>query len=138
MSADTVIVISKSNRPLNAHRAYPGAPIANIPTVPLECVRDSLDRICAENRMHHKKRKEGGIIPEYIDDVGMAITVIEYSLFLYVETQLSIEEFLTAYAVVPNQCPVCTKDIGDRAIHERLAHIIRCRWGAYATNPRSG
>lgn len=137
MLSNTLIVISKSNRPLNAHRAHPKASVADIPTVPLECIRNSLDRICAEHRVYRKKRQDGAVIPEDIQDAAMAITVIEYALFLHVETQMSIEEFLTEYAVVPNQCSVCKKDIGDRVIHVRLAHIIRCRWGEYASNPRS-
>jgi hypothetical protein len=129
MSINTNLVsISLSNRPLGAFRLFPKwSGVVYTPVVPLECVRENLDLLIRENRVHQKEPKTGNVIG-YIQDVHAAMNIIENSLFLYVETALSYDLFLDKYAWVPGDCPVCQEAIEFFDAEERLEHIIRCRW----------
>lgn len=128
MSADNLFVISKSDRPVGLYRltAAQELPIV-ISTVPLECVQAKLDRIIAENRVHQKDLGSGNVLG-YIQDGIAALDIIEHALFLYVETPMTFSEFLLRYGDVAEMCPACHEEIEYLDPHERLEHIIRCKW----------
>ncbi len=123
-----VFVISLSDRPMGRYRTactqeLPG----DIPTVPLEYIRGNLPQLLAENRVHQKELRTGEVLG-YIQDERAALDIIAHSMFLYVETSMSFREFLAAYAVIPDACPVCDEEIDYFNDEARLAHIVRCRW----------
>lgn len=122
MSSTHCIVISLSNRPLGLSRMFP-----DLPVVPIEYLRDHLDLLIGENKVHRKELGTGELAG-YIQDVRAALDVIEHFFFLYVETSLSYGAFLNEYAIIPEVCPVCQEGLDFLDSDERLEHIIRCRW----------
>lgn len=132
MPFDNLFVISKSDRPLGLYRLIADQKPVSIATIPLECVQNTLDLIIAENRVHQKDLGSGTVVG-YIQDGATALGIIEHALFLYVETSLSFAAFLVEYADVAEDCPACHESIDYLDPHERLEHIIRCKWRATRT-----
>lgn len=121
------VVISKSSRPREKFRIRKGESHDVVCTVPWEFIHKKIDRILVDTIVFHGQREMCDVL-RYVrvgDDVA---TIIDRASFLCVGTTLSFEEFLSAYAEIPSQCPVCSKPFDICTLAERLAHIIRCRW----------
>lgn len=124
MSDRNLFVISLSDRPTGIFRTSLGP--VRIPTVPLEYVRERLDALIGENRVHQKELGTGDLLG-YIQDSSGLIDLIDHALFLYVESSCTFKVFLEEYATMPEQCPVCDTELDDLDADEQLQHIIDCR-----------
>ena len=121
-------VISQSDRPVGLYRLVREQSHAVlIPTVQLEYVVADLHRLIRENDVAHLQLTSFGALLESIKAVPVALDIIAYKLFLYVDTDMSFHQFLAHYARVPDRCPACQRAIDRFVIDERLEHIIACQ-----------